>query len=54
MHGSMDWLVLLFVLGLYGVVVGVAVSVKRLAKSLEHESSKIQALLADIKDERGK
>ena len=32
---SMQWLILLFLFGLYGVLVGVAVSVKRLAKSLE-------------------
>jgi len=50
----MDWLIFMFVIGLYGVVVGTAHSVDKLAKSLEQENAKTQALLAEIEDGLGK
>ena len=48
------WIVVLQSSLILGIVVGVAITVKRVLKSVEQESSKIQALLSEIKERLGK
>ena len=51
---SLLWILFLLLLATCSVAVGTNILVKRLMKSFERDSSKVQALLAEIRDTLGK